>query len=165
VLAGGEEQDTAAGAQVVVPGRELSHEEQRRADVLVEERVELVGRQLSQSAVAAARMVDDEDVEWPERVGGGADNGRRRSGIREVGLDELDTEFTRDGFRAAGLRPPALPGVVLRPALDEDRSARIEQTFRDCEADAGAAADSGDKRVPSGEGAVRQRRCAPGSAG
>jgi hypothetical protein len=46
-----------------VEGGELAHEQQRRADVLVQEGVDLLRSQVGEATMTAASVVDDEDVE------------------------------------------------------------------------------------------------------
>jgi hypothetical protein len=60
-------EDDAAGVTVELRG-ELFDEEQRRADVLGEERVEVRRRRVRESPTPAARMIDDEHVERPAEV-------------------------------------------------------------------------------------------------
>ena len=47
---------------------ELLHEQQRRANVHVQVGVDVVGRELSEGAEPAQRVVDDEDVDMAERL-------------------------------------------------------------------------------------------------
>lgn len=115
----------------------------------MEEGVDLGRGQLVEAAVAAARMVDDEDVERSELVGGRGDELRRRRGIGEVHLCEGRPQLASHGLGASGLRAPVLRLVVLGPALDEDGGAGVAEAPRDRVADPGAAADARDERVPT----------------
>jgi hypothetical protein len=51
VLAGGEQDDATTCSGVIVRGRELAHQEQRRADVLVQEGIDLVRRDVGEAPV------------------------------------------------------------------------------------------------------------------
>src|SRR5207253_11236583 len=81
------EQDDAAAAACLVPVCELLHEQQRCANVLVQEGVKILGRQLVEPAVAATRVVDDEDVERSHGRGRRRDNLGGCGRIGEVGFD------------------------------------------------------------------------------
>ena len=71
-------------------------------------------------------MVDDEDVERPERIARRPDDGRRRLDVGEVGLRERNAELACDTFGSARLGAPLLLRVVLGPALRENRGAAVE---------------------------------------
>ena len=117
-------------------GGELLDEQQGRAHVLVQERVELRGRQLVETSAAAACVVHDERVERAELLAGRAHDARRRVGIGEVGLNR----------RLEVVGAPGLGGVVGRPAVREDVRAVLLEPPRDREADPRPAADAGDER-------------------
>ena len=70
-------------------GGERLHEQDGRADVLVQERVELGGARLGEAAVAAARVVGDQDVDVAEPLPGRGHHPRRCLGLGEVGLQML----------------------------------------------------------------------------
>ena len=106
------------------PRRELLGEQQRGADVLVEEVVDVLGGEVVEAAVAAARVVGDEDVERAERVVRSLDDVCGRVRIGEVRLDERHAELGGDRLRPFRLAAPFLTAVVLRPAVDEDGRAR-----------------------------------------
>ncbi len=98
----------------------------------MQERVELFGRQVCEPAVAAARVVDDEDVERPERLPRRRDDARGCVRVREVRLD---------------VRLQVRIRIVRAPAVREDLRAGLLQPARDREADARAARDAGDERA------------------
>jgi hypothetical protein len=97
--------------------------------------------------VAAARVVDDEDVERPERVGGGRDHALRRVGVGEIRLEERNAEIAGDRLGPALFGAPGLRRIVRGPAVDEDGGTCVEQPPGDRVADPGTAADTGDQRV------------------
>ena len=145
MLTGGHEDDAAGVARE--PRRELLGEQQRGADVLVEEQVDVLGGELVQPAVPTPRVVCDEDVEGPERVVRGLDDAFGRARIGEVRLHERNAELMGDALGATGLGLPRLQLVVRGQALDEDGDARLQEPPRNRVADPGAAADAGDEGV------------------
>ena len=127
---------------------ELLDEQDRRAHVLVQECIELLGCQLGEMPTPAARVIDHEDVERAECSARSRDDACRRVRVGEVGLEVPDAELACDGLGAFGLRVPLLD-IVLRPALNEDMRARLLQPLHDRETDARAPADPRDERVPA----------------
>ena len=129
----------------------LAGEQQRGADVLVQEGVDLRGGQLVEPAVAAAGVVDDEDAERPERVGGSHDHALRRLGLGEVRLKEGHGQLGGDRPGASRFGAPTLRGVVRRPAVDEHGRPGIEQPPRDRIAEPSATTDTRNERIAAGQ--------------
>ena len=138
---------TRPASSLVLCG-ELLDEQERRAHVLVQECVELLGCQLAETPTPAARVVDDEDVERAECSARSRDDACRRVRVGEVRLEVLHAELACDGLGAVGLGVPLLD-IVLRPALNEDMRARLLQSLHDCEPDARPPADPCDERIPA----------------
>jgi hypothetical protein len=116
---------------------ELLDEQQRRADVLVQECVDVLGRQLAEPSVAAARVIDDERVERAERFTRRRDDARRRVRVGEIGFE-------------IGLEVVAAPRerlVVGRPPVRVDARTGASQPLGDREPDPPATRDAGDERV------------------
>ena len=132
-------------------GGELLDEEQRCTDVLVQECIDLVGRQLLESVVAAPGVIDDQRVEARKRCAGGLDDSTRGFGIGKVSLDELDPERRRRARGSFGIGTPRLRGVVERPAVDEDVGPQLDQAACDRESDPRTPADAGDERSAAGK--------------
>jgi len=132
----GGEQDDGAGV-VLDLRRELLYEQERRADVLVYERVDVLGRQLAETPVAAPRVVDDEDVQGAERIARGGDDACRRIGVREVSLE----------IWLVIVAAPRERLVVRRPPLREDPRTSAPQPRGDRKADPPAARNAGDECV------------------
>jgi len=88
----------------------------------------MLGRQLVEASVAAARVVHDERFDRAERFDGGAHDAGRRLGIGEVGFDR----------RLEVVGAPRLRRVVRGPALREDIRAVLLEPPCDREADPGA---------------------------
>jgi hypothetical protein len=161
VLAGSHQHYPPAFARVVVAGSELAYEQQRGADVLVEEVVDLARGQLVKSPVAAAGVVDDEDVERPERVGGGSDHAFRGFGVGEVRLEEGHGQLLGDRLGTSRFGAPTLRRIVRSPAMDEDGRPRIEQPPRDRVTDRGTTADTGNQRIAACQVNERDPTSAP----
>ncbi len=89
--------------------RELLGEQERRADVLVEEVVDVLGGEVAEPAVAAARVVGDEDVERAERVVRGLRRRVRARRIGEVGLHERHAELGATASVPSGSPPHSWP--------------------------------------------------------
>ena len=98
---------------------ELAYQEQRGADVLAEKGVDFSCGQLGEATVAAASVIDDEDVERPDRLVGRGHDLLGDIGIGEIGFGERHPQVPSHRFRAPGLRAPWLGCIVLRPALNE----------------------------------------------
>ena len=86
---------------------ELLDEKERRTDVLVQEVVHMLGGDVPEPAVSAARMVGDEDVERAEGVLCGLHDAGGRRRIGEVGLHERNADCTRRSPCHPARRPTA----------------------------------------------------------
>src|SRR5262245_14020398 len=151
MLARGEQHHSSAVARVIMATREGTHQQQRRAHILVQERVDLARAQVVQPAMSAARVIDDENVERPERFYRGVDDSLGGFRVSEVRLEKRHGELA--GYRLCSSRvgAPPLRGVVRRPAVDENRAPGVQQTTRDGIANPSPTADAGDKSVATGE--------------
>ena len=78
----------------------------------MKEGVDLGGGQLGKTAMAAASVIGDEDVEGPERLERSCDDALRSRHVGEVRFDERHDELAGDCLRPAGVGAPALRCVV-----------------------------------------------------
>jgi hypothetical protein len=135
----------------VVPGVGLD-EQERRADVDGERRVERARGELLQVLVARGGVVGDEDVHMPERGRGGLHAGGRGGGIGEVRLHVRGgAELGGQAGHAGGVRGQRVaPGGRIE-ALDGDGRAECLEALHHGEADADPPAHARDQRSAAGE--------------
>ena len=94
---------------IVVAVGELLDEQERRADVLVQEVVDVLGGEVAEPAVPAARVVGDEDVERAEGVLRSLDDARPARPDRAKSASRNGTPSSRgDRLRSARLASPRL---------------------------------------------------------
>jgi hypothetical protein len=102
------------------PGGELAYQQERGPNVLVEEGVDLGGGEIGKPSVAAASVVDDQDVERAERPGGRRHDMLGRRGVGEICFEERHRKLAGDHLDATRLGAPTLVCIVRGPAVDED---------------------------------------------
>src|SRR5262249_11328303 len=150
VLPGGHQHYPPTVARVVVLSGELAYQQQRGAHVLVEEGVDLGGREISESAVAAASVIDDQDVERSKRLSSRRYDLRGRPGVAEFCFEERPRKLSGRRFGASRLGAPMLICIVRSPAVDENGRSGVVQVTRDGVADSRATAGAGDESVTAG---------------
>src|SRR5262245_10638454 len=151
MLARGEQHHSSAVARVIMATREGTHQQQRRAHILVQEGVDLAGAQVVQPAMSAARVIDDENVERSECFYRGVDDSLGGFRVSEVRLEKRHGELASYRLCSSRVSAPPLRDVVRRPAVDENCASGVQQTTRDGIANPSSTADAGDKSVATGE--------------